>query len=81
MELLQPAAFVIADTGNPLAFASEEDADLVECDVKTVMSIPAAAKVDFIHLEIVHVKTALCGAFTDMNNFVHRPRVNFVLSK
>jgi hypothetical protein len=46
-------------TGIPLLLAIEAAADLVERALKTIVSTPARASIDLIHLEIVSVDTGL----------------------
>ena len=52
-------------TDTPWVFADDVEADLVECALKMPVSMPAKARVCFIHLPIVAGETGLCGFTID----------------
>ena len=56
---VQSAASRISDKATPAIKAEEDAADLVECGLKIVVSIPARGKTDFAHLAKVEELTGL----------------------
>ena len=56
---VQSAASRISDNATPALKAAEDAADLVECGLKTVVSIPARDNTDFAHLAKVEELTGL----------------------
>ena len=51
--LYHPAIVIMSATDTPWAFADDVEADLVECALKMPVSMPAKARVSFIHLPTV----------------------------
>ena len=66
---VQPADFLIMVSDKTLKWALLLDDDHVECEVKTVIPIPASFIVSIHHRPIVVVFTASCGGFKLTNNF------------
>ena len=56
-------------------FAALLEADLVECGVNIVISMPASCSIDFIHLARVSLEAGLYGFDVVMNEQVMLPLV------
>ena len=56
---VQSAASRILEIATPASKAAEDVADLVECGLKIVVSIPASDQTDFAHLATVEELTGL----------------------
>ena len=55
-------------------------ADLAECGVKIVISVPASCSIDFIHLARVSLEAGLCGFDVVINKQVMLPLSDLVTS-
>ena len=66
--LVQPADLLIMVSDKPLMRALLVDDDLVKCEVKTVMPLPAFFIVSIHHRPTVVGFTASCGASILTNN-------------
>ena len=64
----------------PEIWALEVEADLVECPVNFLVSIPAFFKRSFIHLDTVVAETLSCGFIYDIRSWETWPRKLTVFS-